>query len=105
MMSSNWQAATTEPISEMLCYYTNSTSKMQLIRVTKSQNLDLEKIVFPQQRLLFEAIPEGQLEIYSDRAGKQSLVEVISCQSLQVNQVQHKPTVVETLPLYREKSA
>ena len=97
-MLSSWQAASAQPISNIstiLCYYINSTRKMQLIRVASSQNLSLEKIVFPQQRILFEAIAEGQLEIYTSQAGKQKIAQVIPCQSLQVNQLQQPETVLE----------
>ncbi len=96
-MSSNWQAATAEPVSTILCYYTNSTRKMQLIRVTDSQNLYLEKIVFPQQRILLEALPKGKLEIYTNQAGNPRCVQIIPCQNLQVNQVRQNRTVVETI--------
>ena len=96
-MSSNWQAATAEPVLNMVCHYTNSTRKMQLIRVIDSQNLYSEKIVFPQQRILFEAVPEGQLAIYTNQAGIPRCIQIIPCQNLQVNQVRQNRTVVQTI--------
>lgn len=104
-MSSNWQATTTKPITTILCYYTNSSSKMQLIRVTDSRNLNLEKIVFPQQRILFETIYEGQLEIYTSQAGTARLVQIIPCQNLQVNPIRERLTVAENISVQKNQSA
>ena len=105
-MSLNWQTATTQPISKILCYYINSSCKMQLIRVTQSLNLNSEKIVFPQQRVFFEAIPQGQLEVHTDLVAHPRFVQKIPCQSLQVNQVpQQQPTVIETIASHQNKSA
>ncbi|HHP7231994.1 MAG TPA: DUF1830 domain-containing protein [Xenococcaceae cyanobacterium] len=85
-MSSNWQAITVKPMSQILCYYTNITRTIQQIRVINSQKLNLEKIVFPQQRIFFEAMPEGQLEVYTAQAGKSKCLQVFACQNLEVNQ-------------------
>lgn len=73
-----------QTISTILCHYSNATPKMQLIRVVDPRNRDLatEKIIFPHQRTLIEAIPEGQLEVYHERDGKQVLTEIRSCREL-----------------------
>ena len=47
--------------------------------------LSLEKIVFPQQRILFEAMPEAQLEIYNSCSEKLEITQVISCENLKIN--------------------
>ena len=106
-MLSNWQAATThtKPISKMLCYYTNSTRKMQIIRVANSGDLNLEKIVFHQQRILFEATAEGQLEVYTSQAGEKRIAQIIPCQNLQVERVDRQKTAIETFTLQTNKSA
>lgn len=88
-MTINRQAATTESIS-YLCYYTNSTPELQILRVTNSKNFNLEKIIFPRQRILFEAIPEGQLEIYTKKAGKREIAQIIPCRYLRVEVRQHE---------------
>ncbi len=75
----------TARLSTMLCYYINSTNKIQLIRVIKDRCLSLEKIVFPQQRILFEAMPEGQLEIYYSQGKNPKIAQTIPCQNLKVN--------------------
>lgn len=76
-------SVTSQPNVKTLCYYTNSTHKIQLIRVADGGNQSLEKIVFPQQRVLFEAIAQEQLTVYSESKGKQVLAEIIPCQNLQ----------------------
>jgi hypothetical protein len=81
-MSSNWQ----ETIAKILCYYTNSTDRVQIIRVTNSHNFNFQKIVFPQQRILFETASQGQLEIYTEGLGKEKIALIIPCQNLQVEQ-------------------
>jgi hypothetical protein len=78
---------------------------MQLIRVTDSRNLNLEKIVFPQQRILFETRYEGRLEIYTSQAGMARLAQIIPCQNLQVNPVRQKLTVAENISAPKNQSA
>ena len=68
-----------------LCCYFNSTDKMQLIRVSESNDRQLEKVIFPRQRFLFEAIPNASLEVYTGREGKEFLQSTISCNELQVD--------------------
>ena len=48
----------------ILCCYVNATSKIQVARVTNIPNWYFERVVFPGQRLLFEAVPEALLEIH-----------------------------------------
>ena len=45
----------------------------------------LEKIVFPQQRILFEAMSEAQLEIYNSRSPKLRIAKIIPCRDLEIN--------------------
>ncbi len=73
---------TIQPTSKVLCHYINSTHKMQLIRVLDNHNCNYEKVIFPQQRILFEAILEGRLEVYIEQEGKQMLKEIFSCHNL-----------------------
>ena len=69
----------------MLCYYANTTDRIQLIRVVKDRCLNLEKIVFPQQRILFEAMSESQLEIYNSQSPKLRIAKIIPCRDLEIN--------------------
>ena len=56
-----------EVISErdarILCWYLNSTSQVQIARITNIPNWYFERTVFPGERFLFEALPEAQLEV------------------------------------------
>ena len=106
-MSSTWQVTKTESIEKILCYYTNSSHRIQRIRIHNgtSRDLNLEKIVFPQQRILFEALSQGQVEIYLSQADKPSCINIIPCLDLKVNQVSQKPTLIENIALYQDKSA
>lgn len=47
----------------LLCSHTNVTRRIQIIRITDSPDLRWERIIFPGQRLMFESVPEAQLEI------------------------------------------
>ncbi|MEM7759380.1 MAG: DUF1830 domain-containing protein [Cyanobacteria bacterium P01_G01_bin.67] len=73
----------TQPISEMLCHYHNPTHKMQMIRVVDCNNHSYEKVVFPQQRILFAGIKEGYVEVYVEHKGKPMLKEILYCHNLQ----------------------
>ena len=77
--------STTVKLSKTLCYYFNPTAQIQLIRVTNGHHFNLEKIVFPQQRILFEAMPEAQLEIYNSQSRKPKIAKIIPCQILRAN--------------------
>lgn len=49
----------------ILCSYVNATNVLQIVRITNIPNWHFERVVFPGQRLLFEALPEAQLEIHT----------------------------------------
>jgi hypothetical protein len=82
--------ATERSTLKILCYYTNSTPKIQLIRVLDGHNCNYERVVFPQQRILFETTPEGRLEVYLERVGNSVLEQTFSCQNLPANQSPQK---------------
>lgn len=75
---------------KVLCHYFNSTYKIQLIRLWNGRSYSLERIIFPQQRILFEAKPEETLKVHVKRDGKQLLETIFICHSLQVKQSQHQ---------------
>ena len=91
-------SATAQVTSEILYCYTNSTHKMQLIRVVANGSCNYEKVVFPQERILLPTIPEGWLEVYIEQEGKQVLEKTLSFQNLPVNQPQKK--LVTTTSFY-----
>ena len=47
-----------------LCCYINRTNKIQIGRIANIDQWYFEKVIFPQQRLLFDAPPEAELEIH-----------------------------------------
>ena len=49
----------------ILCSYKNKTPTVQIIRITNIPNWYFERVVFPGEMLLFEALPEAVLEIYN----------------------------------------
>ncbi|MEM9274510.1 MAG: DUF1830 domain-containing protein [Cyanobacteria bacterium P01_F01_bin.143] len=64
-----------------LCCYTNLTNKIQIIRIVNIEQWYFEKVIFPQQRLLFNAPAEAELEIY---ANDSSETTQIRCEELLV---------------------
>ena len=51
----------------ILCSYTNVTHRIQIIRIKNIPDLQLDKVIFPGQCLMFEAVPEANLEVqYTD---------------------------------------
>lgn len=70
----------------MLCHYQNTTSRIQIIRVADERTTNfLERVVFPGQRLLFYALEDSRLQVYSGDAITSLLEETIPCQQLRVN--------------------
>lgn len=67
----------------ILCFYKNSTRKLQLVRLPQSS---FERLVFPGEKFMFEALPDGSLEIYTYTTTGISLLEKLVCQDLQVRQ-------------------
>ncbi len=70
---------------QFLCFYINATDRLQKIRLTDiSKAARFEKIVFPGQRILFEASLEFSLEVYTIAAGREVLLEILPCHALRV---------------------
>ena len=67
-----------------LCYYINATSQLQMARITHLSTGCFERVIFPGQRLLFEAPLDALLEIHSSKATNTSLLAQIPCQQLRV---------------------
>jgi Domain of unknown function (DUF1830) len=70
----------------LLCCYVNATSHMQIARITNIANWYFERVVFPGQRLVFEAIPDAMLEIHSGMMASAILSDTIACRSLQIQE-------------------
>lgn len=68
----------------LLCCYVNATSKIQIARVTNVPDWYFERVVFPGQRLMFEAVPTAMLEIHTGMMASAILSDTIPCQRLRV---------------------
>lgn len=73
-----------EPSKRILCCYVNATSKIQMARIANISNWYFERVVFPGQRLLFEALPEAQLEIHTGIMNTAILSDQVKCEHLRV---------------------
>jgi hypothetical protein len=73
--------------TNILCYYTNNTEFIQKVKINCADQFIFEKIVFPHQRILFEAPAYATLEIYANNmTGKGILCEEIPCCNLQIKE-------------------
>ncbi len=69
---------------DVCCCYVNSTSQIQVARITNVHNWYFERVVFPGQRLIFEAPNYGYLEIHTGMMASSILSDKIPCQQLTV---------------------
>lgn len=65
-----------------LCCYVNTTSKVQIVRITNVPNWYFERVAFPGQRLIFEAMGGAQLEIHTGMMASAILSDRIPCEQL-----------------------
>jgi hypothetical protein len=72
--------------SYLLCCYVNATSKIQVSRITNIPNWYFERVVFPGQRLVFEAPPDAHLEIHSGTMASAILSDTIPCNRLEFHE-------------------
>lgn len=72
--------------SGILCCYVNDTNLLQIARITNIPNWYFERTVFPGQHLLFEALPEAQLEIHSSKINSTIIADTIKCDHLRINE-------------------
>lgn len=70
----------------VFCCYFNTTSQIQIARITNIPNWYFERVVFPGQRLMFEAPPEAHLEIHTGKLSSAILSDNIPCTSLQIKE-------------------
>lgn len=68
-----------------LCCYVNATNFLQMARSANISNWHFERVVFPGERLLFEASPEAQLEIHTGITSSAIITDRISCKHLRVS--------------------
>ena len=84
------QTLTTLPIRwphRILCYYANTSNQLQIARIRNIPGWRFERLIFPKERLLFEALPEALLEIHAITAAIVTPLQHLSCAQLRV--IQH----------------
>ncbi|BAW97516.1 hypothetical protein NIES970_24680 [[Synechococcus] sp. NIES-970] len=69
----------------LLCCYVNATSQIQVARITNVEDWYFERVVFPGQRLIFEALPEAILEIHTGMMASAILSDTIPCGRLMMH--------------------
>jgi hypothetical protein len=67
---------------QILCCYINITNRIQIIRITNIPNLHWERVVFPGQRLMFEAAIEAKLEINTS----ETVTLIVPCPKLRITE-------------------
>ena len=75
-----------EQSGNILCCYVNATSKIQVARISNIPNWYFERVVFPGQRLVFEAPYEAQMEIHTGMMASAILSDKIPCDRLAINE-------------------
>jgi hypothetical protein len=75
-----------DSVEYMVCCYVNATSRIQIVRITNIPNWYFERVVFPGQRLVFEALPEALLEVHCGMMASAILSDTIPCSSLRVQE-------------------
>ncbi len=83
-MTQKLERLDSEEIGRILCCYINATDRIQVARLASEQDDWFERVVFPGQRLLFEAQPEEQLEIHTSKMADDVLTDKIRCDRLRV---------------------
>lgn len=71
---------------KILCCYVNATSHIQIARISNVPNWYFERVVFPGQRLFFEAVKEALLEIHTGLMASAILSDKIPCTRLCVEE-------------------
>jgi hypothetical protein len=66
----------------LLCCYVNATSQIQVARITNVDDWYFERVVFPGQRLVFEALSHAILEVHSGMMASAILSDTIPCSRL-----------------------
>jgi Domain of unknown function (DUF1830) len=67
-----------------VCCYVNPTGQIQIARIANIPNWYFERVVFPSQRLLFEAPAQALLEIHTGTIASAILADTIPCGRLRV---------------------
>lgn len=84
-----------EHSGKFLCCYVNVTSKIQVARICNIPNWYFERVVFPGQRLVFEAPLEAQMEIHTGMMASAIISDTIPCDRLAISEPQNYGEITE----------
>lgn len=84
--------------SYVVCCYVNATSKIQIGRISNIPNWYFERVVFPGQRLVFEAPPEAVLEIHTGMMASAIISDHIPCERLSISEESSSSVEVNQQP-------
>ena len=84
--------------NHILCCYVNATSHIQIARISNIPNWYFERVVFPGQRLVFEAMAQALLEIHTGMMASAILSDTIPCDRLCVEESGSSDSRAESLP-------
>ncbi len=87
--------------NSILCCYVNATSHIQVVRITNIANWYFERVVFPGQRLVFEAVPASLLEIHTGMMASSILSDTIPCERLSISDSDEDDELDDNLGLIR----
>ena len=72
--------------NQIFCCYVNATSQIQVAKISNVPNWYFERVVFPGQRLVFEAVIGACMEIHTGSMASSILSDTIPCDRLQINE-------------------
>ena len=90
---------------DLCCCYTNVSSKIQVVRITNIANWYFERVVFPGQRLMFEAPLEALLEVHCGMMASSILSDTIPCERLSLHDndvAQYAPPFLQSVKAEEE---
>lgn len=73
------------------CCYINQTRHIEVVRIENVPNWYFERVVFPGERLLLEAVPEAHLDVYAMFWSDVIVLNRIRCIRLKVKETQTQP--------------
>lgn len=72
---------------QITCQYVNRTSKLQIVRIENVANWYFERVVFPGQHLVFQAVSDAVLGIHTSEMATTILADRIPCTQLRYAEV------------------
>jgi hypothetical protein len=70
----------------LTCSYANRTGSLQIVRITNVEGWYFERVVFPGQTIIFCAIADALLEVYTGSHATCLLSDSIPCVHLEVRE-------------------